>query len=243
MVPRYLLVKKIFNLASLLQRASIRLKSGCGSNHNPVNTAGVFVHTNMGSNTSRFQSESSIACKNIDDDYELVIQNIDNDYELVIRVSKDLEHELKTKFGYNDDGLSAKLNQLQNEFPYMASIRNMRQLVKWRNKLVHEVQFDSLSDLGISKTEFRSLFLESKSELECAELRSGRKNAFTPQATSSGTALSNQHEEEDGWGTALMVGGAMAAGLALLASSSTSRCCSLCGRPIRGDRTKCSGCS
>ena len=170
-----------------------------------------------------------------------VYEDIDNDYELVIRVSKALERELTQTFGIrgDDDGLSAKITQLESRYPSLSSksIHSMRRLVMWRNKLVHDFDVDSLSDLNVSRYGFCSQYSDVKEELEglMARQREGSGRLTT-------RVLSTGDTEEFGAGTALLVGGALVASL-MMAACSTEHSCRRCGCRVSGDRKYCSSCS
>lgn len=153
---------------------------------------------------------------------------VDNDYELVIRVSKALERELTTEFGITGDGLMEKIRELGNHYPGMTSISTMERLVKFRNRLVHDFHVDCLADLGMTRQAFGREFSQASEELERFKPQRMQSSSLVVTRTSSSTA----DNEASGVGSALMIGGALLAGLAVAAASAGSTC-RKCGREWR----------
>jgi len=191
------------------------------------------------------------------------LRNIENDYELVIRVSKMLEQKLKDDFDL-DGSLSQMLTELDG-YIEDRSLRDMKQLVWWRNQLVHDTDIHSLSDLGTSRLDFNQRFERALGPLRQCN-HPGRRRQIMPGPYSDIVQSSPRNattktikldEHLGGWG--LLAAGVLAAGgIALAAAAAendgigggygsgtahTGINCDACGtRPIRGARYKCNQC-
>mmetsp|Transcript_10945 Transcript_10945/g.20974 ORF Transcript_10945/g.20974 Transcript_10945/m.20974 type:complete len:171 (+) Transcript_10945:103-615(+) len=143
------------------------------------------------------------------------LRNIDNDYELVIRVSKLLEQKLKDEFDL-EGSISQQIDQLDG-YVERQSLRDMKQLVSWRNKLVHDPEIHSLTDLGVTRTDFHRRFEKA---LYCLRQcnHPGRRRQIMPGPYSIDDESSTTRTVHlGGWG--LLAAGVIAGGLALAVAS------------------------
>ena len=83
-----------------------------------------------------------------------------NDYELAVKASKELECILEREFHASGRGLHEKITSIATHLPTHL-IKQMRYLATIRNKLIHEVGFDSIPD----RKRFISDFEEAGTEL------------------------------------------------------------------------------
>lgn len=79
-----------------------------------------------------------------------------NDFELVIKASKELEYFLETEFGAEGRGLHEKISSVSGVLTPQL-VKDMRFLATIRNKLIHEVGFDTIPD----RTAFIKVFERS----------------------------------------------------------------------------------
>mmetsp|Transcript_13998 Transcript_13998/g.26338 ORF Transcript_13998/g.26338 Transcript_13998/m.26338 type:complete len:180 (-) Transcript_13998:419-958(-) len=149
--------------------------------------------------------------------------DIDNDFELVVRIAKELDKILTEKFGAADNKtLGEKIEHVDRwKSTEKSTIRSMWLLVKWRNKLVHNYDCNSLEDLGTSRSEFYHMYKEVKRDLTKAPSNSDLGNGH--ELTAVAQKNSQSTSDTPGWLQAGLILGAVAgAGIALSASAAVN---------------------
>eukprot|EP00123_Amoebidium_parasiticum_P020304 comp4707_c0_seq1/m.870 comp4707_c0_seq1/g.870 ORF comp4707_c0_seq1/g.870 comp4707_c0_seq1/m.870 type:complete len:117 (-) comp4707_c0_seq1:241-591(-) len=91
-----------------------------------------------------------------------------NDFELVIRASKELEHLLATQFQASGNGLGEKARSAtHNGQPLpQALTRRINMLVRERNKLIHDLEYNKIADRNAFIRDFEAARAELKKLLE-----------------------------------------------------------------------------
>jgi hypothetical protein len=153
-------------------------------------------------------------------------------------VSKILEQTLTDDFGLVGLKLSQQIDRLQGRLDDHV-LSDMKQLAHWRNKLVHDPDVNSLGDLGVTRSEFRTKFSNAQQSMNAVS---------TTTTTTRMVKHENKRVEIDGWSAlAVGVGALLAGGLAVAAASEMSGhsrvICDRCGtRRIREYGHKCRLC-
>lgn len=118
------------------------------------------------------------------------VDSYSNDYELVIRSSKYLENSLTRLLPSNEATLMEKIVMLDECHPCPPAdsvIAKMKQLVRWRNKLVHDIDCNTLGDCGTNRLKFRRDYEEVKRALQRME-RPGNREVSSVESASMGAA-------------------------------------------------------
>ena len=173
------------------------------------------------------------------------LRYINNDFELVIRVTKELEQTLENDHGLTNMSLSQKINGMKDKISNHI-LKDMSNLSKWRNKLVHDPHVNSLEDLGISRSEFLDKFERAQKELSSLRDNENKygitRHNHARSVHASGARTNDNEGGARGLG-ALAFGALVVGGIALAAASSSSHpgvSCDSCGdSPLCGTRYNC----
>lgn len=150
------------------------------------------------------------------------MRDIKNDYELVIRVSKALERMLEEDFDVpGEKTLYQRIECIKERVPHNV-IDDLKLLNHLRNRLVHDVHVNGLSDMDVTRHEFINRFERAQRALrqsfETSPWGGAEIMPTNPRVQPA------RMEEEDasngmGWLGALAVGAAVVGGLAVASSS------------------------